>query len=222
MRNFTFILAILWLLCFSLIYCAIGYICDGASEEMAKKEAIENATAEETEDIGAKVMTDKLSFSPLEYCDGNTDYFLQNDIIRIFRVENAPGLYRVFFETVNLDQALQNFNLTVITDGRVQNVEIRYLFPITKYEIVIRKGNQSGFQILSAVWNPTKDLKLGIYKKFGKLLCLKGTNTIQYAGFPKTIMIFDDDSVCTGIYELGWFGTKVINNGAEYYKVVQR
>lgn len=174
------------------------------------------------ENVGAKVLTDRLAFTPLKYYNGDGDYFSKNKLIRVFQIQEAPGLYRVFFESANLDKVLQNFNLAVFVDSKIQNVTIKYLFPLTGYEIIVKRGKRPGFQIVSAIWDATGAQRLGDYKQFGGFLSLKGTNTIKYVGIPKTIMVFDDRYVCTGIYELGWFGTKVINNGAKYYKVVRR
>lgn len=194
--------------------------CSGKPEKPLTENELREAAGEE--DVGAEVLTDGLTFAPLKYYSGDGDYFSTNKLIRVFQIQEAPGLYRVFFETANLDKVLQNFNLTVFVDGKIQNVNIKYLFPLTGYEIIIKQGKSPGFQIVSAVWDIASTQKLGDYKQFGGFLSLEGTNTIKYVGIPKTIMVFDDSYICTGIYELGWFGTEVINNGAKYYKVVCR
>lgn len=215
MKNIIPIAVILLLLCCSVAGCAsYNVVHDGGEGSKAEPDG---------EEYGEKVSIDGLDFSPLECYDGTPGYFSGNKIINIFRVEDALSLYRVFFESKNLEHALQNFILLISVNGEIQNVRIPYLLPLTKYEIVVSKGGSMGFQVVSAVWDDSgENVVESSAMEFGWLIHLEGTNTIRYAGYPKTIMVFDNDNVCTGIYELGWFGAVVINNGAEYYKVVQK
>lgn len=163
----------------------------------------------------------KTVFTELERCTLQEDekYYAHNDFISIYDVKFRFNVIQIYLRSANISAPLYDFELVFKLDNEmISTYTIKYVFPETKYEILLPRDGTTSFKIISANWS-IGDFTLSECKEFSFPVWLKGVNTLRYFS-KKSILVRDQYDCVINILDLKGMGSVVLNQGASYYQEV--
>jgi len=160
-------------------------------------------------------------FDPLPVCRGGdvSSYVGQNSVVTVSDVVKTPNKFRMYVRVNDAGRVFSNLELSFFVGDRVERYCIHTAVPLVSYEILIARNGSDSFWPMSAKWDPIEK-EIGRDYSFGKNIWMDGKVTMRYFSM-KDIMVFNADGCVIGEYSLRGIGSIVLNQGADYYKVVK-
>lgn len=220
MRNFIISLALILIVCFSMLGISLLLLTDPDKDNVSQ-DFVEEGTEYEDEEDDVTIALDSIEFTKLKKCTVETadDYVEGNALITIFDVSFKFKKISMIVQIGDLDRSFSNLKLTFKLNGKEEYYTIKSVFPGSQYEIIIPKHDATSFQLIEAVWDDIPK-EMARHKEFGFPIILKGTTTLKtYIG--KSILIMDDFGTIINEIDTKFGGTFVLNQCASYYVEVR-